>query len=145
MFFNQRERPFYALNEILTDFVARDMAIEMRKQNKQIYNITIFDTLVTYEFYGKDLLMDFYNTYKEEIKDSLITGELSYLVNKVGWDNLLKVGEITNKYMKVGYSVEQKYYYYMSPESLQYEEKEELIGEMKKVLKNTVKKSKNNF
>ena len=60
----------------------------------------------------------------------------SYIVNKIGYDNLLKIGKLANKYMKVSYFIEHKYFYYMKPESLENDEKEELIGEMKKVLKN---------
>ena len=134
--YNQDERNFYALNEILTDFVASDMIKEMRKQNKQIYDIPIKEEFISYKYYGNDLLIDFYNTYKEEIKNSLITGDKSYIVNKIGYDNLLKIGKLANKYMKVSYFIEHKYFYYMKPESLENDEKEELIGEMKKVLKN---------
>ena len=134
--YNQEERNFYALNEILTDFVASDMIKEMRKQNKQIYDIPIKEEFISYKYYGNDLLIDFYNTYKEEIKNSLITGDKSYIVNKIGYDNLLKIGKLANKYMKVSYFIEHKYFYYMKPESLENDEKEELIGEMKKVLKN---------
>ena len=130
--YNQDEEIFYALNEILTDFVASDMVEEIRKQNKQIYDIPTKEECINYKYYSNDLLIDFYNTYKEEIKNSLITGDKSYIVNKIGYENLLKISKLANKYLKVSKLNK----YVLKIESLENEEKEELIGEMKKVLKN---------
>ena len=131
-YYNQSERNFYALNEILTDFVASDMVEEIRKQNKQIYDIPTKEECISYKDYGNDLLIDFYNTYKEEIKNSLITGDKTNIVNKIGYENLLKISKLANKYLKVSKLNK----YVLKIESLENEEKEELIGEMKKVLKN---------
>ena len=130
--YNQDEEIFYALNEILTDFVASDMVEEIRKQNKQIYDIPTKEECISYKDYGNDLLIDFYNTYKEEIKNSLITGDKTNIVNKIGYENLLKISKLANKYLKVSKLNK----YVLKIESLENEEKEELIGEMKKVLKN---------
>src|SRR5699024_8770297 len=58
-YYNQEERPNYALNEILIDCIAYDMKKEMDKQHLNIFESPKESIHPTYYYYGYPLIKDF--------------------------------------------------------------------------------------
>lgn len=134
-YYNQEERPNYALNEILIDCIAYDMKKEIEKQQLAIFESPKETIHPTYYYYGYPLIKDFYHLFKKPIERSILHGNPRDLEQVVGSKRLQDLRRIVNKYMKVGYLVEHAYLYYMNPELTTEEEKELYQEQIQKVLK----------
>ena len=93
-------REFELLNEIINELISQEITTQMHNQG-----IYLFDNKekakirggTSYEKMGI-LVKDFYQTYKEDIIESRLTGNLEKLFSKVGYDNMIDLNQLVSKY-----------------------------------------------
>lgn len=93
-------REFELLNEIINELISQEITNQMHNQG-----IYLFDNKETAKIRGGTsyekmgiLVKDFYQTYKEDIIESRLTGNLEKLFSKVGYDNMIDLNQLVSEY-----------------------------------------------
>ena len=97
---DESHREFELFNEIINELIAQEITTFMH--NQEIYLFSEKDSAkvkggTTYER-NRILVEEFYITYKEEIIESRLTGNLEKLYEKVGYENFINLNKLVSEY-----------------------------------------------
>lgn len=97
---DQEKREYELFNEIINELIAQEITTMMHSNG--IYLLSDKEKAkikygTSYEK-NKVIVSEFYETYKEEIIESRLTGDMEVLYNKVGKENIIKLNELVNQF-----------------------------------------------
>ncbi len=95
-------RPYEMLNEIINELLAQDITASMHEDGVYLYGDETVSKNTSFSSYAfaKNLVWDFFQTYKPEIIASRKEYNMDILFNKVGKDNFMEMNQLVKDYLE---------------------------------------------